>query len=158
MPRVRRHMDANTATRVVTFIQKGHIQRALGLMVGFSRRPVQNVWNRYQETGNVARRFGSGRVRVTTAQEDRYIRLTARRWRTSTVRTIQTALRRATGTRDYSESTPRGPAILKKTFGSPPVNCRTSSKSFKICKGLFKTGQYFLPISARLNFRMTIDA
>lgn len=64
-----------------------------------SRLAVRNVWDRFQETGSVARRRGSGRNRVTTAQEDRYIRLTARRERTVTARALQNRLREATGTR-----------------------------------------------------------
>lgn len=99
MPRIRRHMDLSTTTRAITLIQEGYSQRSVALQLGFSRRAIQNAWNRYQETGMLTRRQGSGRSRKTTAQEDRYVRLTARRERTVTARSLQTRLRQATGTR-----------------------------------------------------------
>lgn len=91
-------MDMFTATRAVTWIEEGNSQRSVALRLGVSRRAVQNVWNRYQETGSIARRRGSGRSRATTAQEDRYIRLCARRERFVTARTLQNRLQRTTGT------------------------------------------------------------
>lgn len=99
MPRIRRHMDLQTTTRAITLIQEGHSQRSIALQLGFSRRAIQNAWNRFQETGSVTRRRGSGRIRATTSQEDRYIRLTARRERIVTARSLQNRLRQATGTR-----------------------------------------------------------
>lgn len=98
MPRIRRHLDNASATRAVTMIEAGQSQRAVALQLGYSRRAIQNLWNRYQETGSVSRRRGSGRIRATTAQEDRYVRLTARRDRTVTARALQNRVRQTTGT------------------------------------------------------------
>ncbi|GFV39986.1 hypothetical protein TNCV_1962571 [Trichonephila clavipes] len=47
--------------------------------VGVARSIAARLWNRFQETGNVRRRPGAGRPRATTATDDRYIQLTARR-------------------------------------------------------------------------------
>lgn len=99
MPGSRCHMDLETASRAVFMLQEGESQRAVARRLGVSRRAIRNVWERYQETGSVARRPGTGRVRATTAQEDRYIRLTARRERTITARHLQNRLRQSTGTR-----------------------------------------------------------
>ncbi|RVE41557.1 hypothetical protein evm_013791 [Chilo suppressalis] len=57
---------------------EGHSQRSVVIRVGVSRRAIRNLWERYQDTGSVARRAGTGRIRATTDQEDRYILLTAR--------------------------------------------------------------------------------
>lgn len=67
----RRHMDMESATRAVVLLQEGNSQRTVALRLGVSRRAIRNVWERYQETGSVARRRGSGRVRATTTQVDR---------------------------------------------------------------------------------------
>lgn len=106
MPGSRRHMDMETASRAVAMLQEGNSQRSVAIRVGVSRRAIRNLWERYQETGSVARRAGTGRTRATTDQEDRYIRLTARRERSITARTLQNRLRQSTGTR-VSEQTIR---------------------------------------------------
>ena len=48
-----------------------HIARTLG----FSRQTIINLFRRFQQTGRTADRPRSGRPRVTTPQEDRYIRV-----------------------------------------------------------------------------------
>lgn len=94
----RRHLDTENAIRAVNMLEQGESQRAVANRIGVSRRAIRNVWERFQETGSVARRPGSGRIRATTRQEDRYIRITARRERTVTARALQTQLRQSTGT------------------------------------------------------------
>lgn len=106
MPGPRRHMNMETAARAVAMLQEGHSQRFVAISIGVSRRAIRNLWERYQETGSIDRRSGSGRARATTAQEDRYIRLTARRDRTITARALQNQLRQSTG-RQVSDQTIR---------------------------------------------------
>ncbi|GFT50919.1 hypothetical protein TNCV_1195201 [Trichonephila clavipes] len=60
----------------------GQTQRSVADAVGVARSIVARLWNRFQETGNVRRRPGAGWPRATTATDDRYIQLTARRNRT----------------------------------------------------------------------------
>lgn len=99
MPGSRVHMDMGTAARAVAMIQEGNSQRSVAIQIVVSHRAIRNAWGRYQETGSVARRRGTGRARATTAQEDRYIRLTARRQRKITARALQNQLRQSTGMR-----------------------------------------------------------
>ena len=99
MPGSRRHLDTENAIRAVNMLEQGKSQRAVANRIGVSRRAIRNVWERFQETGSVARTPRSGRIRATTRQEDRYIRITAHRGeRTVTARALQTQLRQSTGT------------------------------------------------------------
>ncbi|KAJ8708181.1 hypothetical protein PYW08_010547 [Mythimna loreyi] len=95
MPRIRHHMNMETASRAVVLLQEGGSQRAVASRLGVSRRAIRNAWERFQETGSVARRRGSGRTRSTTAKEDRYLRLSAR------------------------QSAPLRPVLYKPDYGKP---------------------------------------
>ncbi|GBO03891.1 hypothetical protein AVEN_225984-1 [Araneus ventricosus] len=50
-----------------------------------SRSMVQRLWNQYQSEDSVSRRHVSGRPRVTTPAEDRFLALSVRRRRSTTV-------------------------------------------------------------------------
>lgn len=137
MPGSRRHIDLETAARAVSLLQEGQSQRYVAMHIGVSRRAIRNVWERYQETGSVARRPGTGRARATTAQEDRYLRLTARRERTVTARTLQILLRQSTGMRvsdssNHSESASRRWTTLQSTSYSTETDEGSPCSTLKI--------------------------
>jgi transposase len=64
-------LDPVIVARIVALIQDGRGQRAR--IVGKSLCAVQNVYQRYEETGLITRRPGSGRKRVTTQRDDRFL-------------------------------------------------------------------------------------
>ena len=105
MPHIRRHIDLPTISKAVTLIQEGHLHRSVALQLGYSRGAIQNVWNHFQEAGTLSRGQGSGGVRATTAKQDRYVRLTARREQFITAHCIQNRLWQATGTSRVSHQT-----------------------------------------------------
>lgn len=103
-------------------IESGRSQRSVALQLGYSRRAIQNLWKGYQETGSVSWRSGSGRIRATTAQEDRYVRLTARRDRNVTARALQNRLHQTTGTL-ASDQTIRNRLHKDQQRSRRPVTC-----------------------------------
>ncbi|GBN80434.1 hypothetical protein AVEN_196681-1, partial [Araneus ventricosus] len=56
------------------------------------------LWQRSQDDGNVSRCYSTGRPRVTTPNEDRYLAVTAKRNRRSTASDLSRQLSSATGT------------------------------------------------------------
>ncbi|GFV38908.1 transposable element Tcb2 transposase [Trichonephila clavipes] len=57
------------------------------------------LWQRFQRTGHVTRQPASGRSRVTTPRQDRYLVISVRRQRGSTTRALGSALTVDTGIR-----------------------------------------------------------
>ncbi|GFT29260.1 transposable element Tcb2 transposase [Trichonephila clavipes] len=65
--------------------------------LNISRQTVSKLWKQFQNDGTVVSRPGQGRKRMTTASEDRYLALTARRNRKATARQLSSELAAATG-------------------------------------------------------------
>jgi transposase len=76
-------LDPVIVARIVALIQDGRGQRETARIVGKSLCAVQNVYQRYEETGLITRRPGSGRKRVTTQRDDRFLVSTSLRNRTA---------------------------------------------------------------------------
>ncbi|GFW70586.1 transposable element Tcb2 transposase [Trichonephila clavipes] len=68
-----------------------------------SSQAVSKLWKQFQNDGTVIRRPGQGRKRMTTASEDRYLALTARRNRKATARQLSSELAAATGAKRLNE-------------------------------------------------------
>ncbi|GFW48714.1 transposable element Tcb2 transposase [Trichonephila clavipes] len=99
-----RELPEFMAWRVIGRLESGQTQRSVADAVGVARSIVARLWNRFRETGNVRRRPGAGRSRATTATDDRYIQLTARRNRTENATQLQRQLLLATGRRVPSQT------------------------------------------------------
>ncbi|GFW96614.1 HTH_Tnp_Tc3_2 domain-containing protein [Trichonephila clavipes] len=59
---------------------------------------ISRLWQRFQDDGNVSRCYSTGRPRVTTPNEDRYLAATAKRNRRNTASDLSRQLSSATGT------------------------------------------------------------
>lgn len=90
--RLTRHVTNEEAARIIALIQDGRSQRYVAGVIGVQQSTISRVVNRYQETGQLTRRPGQGRGRVTSVVDDRYLRLTALGIRHTNARRLQTDL------------------------------------------------------------------
>ncbi|KFM57474.1 Transposable element Tcb1 transposase, partial [Stegodyphus mimosarum] len=66
--------------------------------LGIAQNVISRLWQRFQDDGNVRRRYSTGRPRVTTPNEDQYLAVTAKgNWR-SIASDLSRQLSSATGT------------------------------------------------------------
>ncbi|GFW33401.1 transposable element Tcb2 transposase [Trichonephila clavipes] len=71
--------------RAVGWMEMGLSQADAARRLNVSRSVVQRLWDQYQSEDSVSRRPVPGRPRATTSAEDRFLALSARRRRTTTV-------------------------------------------------------------------------
>ncbi|GFW02870.1 transposable element Tcb2 transposase [Trichonephila clavipes] len=74
-------------------------QTEVSRILNVDQSVISRLWQRFQRTGDVTRQPVSGRPRVTTPRQDRYLVISARRQRGSTARALGSALTVATGIR-----------------------------------------------------------
>ncbi|GFU81025.1 HTH_Tnp_Tc3_2 domain-containing protein [Trichonephila clavipes] len=96
----RKHLDYFLRGRIIGRLECGRIQLEVSEKLGIAQSVISRFWKRFQDDGNVSRCYSTGRPRVTTPNENRYIYLavTAKRNRRSTTSDLSRQLSSATGT------------------------------------------------------------
>ncbi|KFM70283.1 Transposable element Tcb2 transposase, partial [Stegodyphus mimosarum] len=92
------HLEESVKWRIIGRLEAGQSIMETATCLNISRQTVSKLWKQFQNDGSVVRRPGQGRKRMTTASEDRYLALTARRNRKATARQLSSELAAATGT------------------------------------------------------------
>ncbi|KAM8770935.1 chromobox protein homolog 3-like isoform 2-T5 [Rhynchonycteris naso] len=87
------------AWRAIERLEAGQTQTTVATALGTSQSVISRLWNRFQETGTVQRRRGQGRPSATTARDDHFLALLARRNRCSNATELQGQFLAATGRR-----------------------------------------------------------
>ena len=100
----RRHLSEQERGIAIGLIRQGLSLRNVGRQLGVSQSVIWRLSNRYQQT--VRERARSGRPRILTPQQDRFVVLAARRERTATANNIRAQLRTAANV-NVSEQTIR---------------------------------------------------
>ncbi|GBN98117.1 Transposable element Tcb2 transposase [Araneus ventricosus] len=98
----------------------GGASRETGLKARVS--VVCNLWKQFQDTGSIERKPGQGRPRATTATEDRYLSIIARRNMSATAFQLSHDLYAATGTR-VSRVTVSKTLLETRLFARRPAVC-----------------------------------
>ncbi|GFU72313.1 uncharacterized protein TNCV_1136421 [Trichonephila clavipes] len=93
----RRHLDDFLRGRIIGRLECGRTQLEVSEVLGIAQSVLSRLWQRFQDDGNVSRCYSTGRPRVTTPNEDRYLAVTAKRNRRSTASDLSRQLSSATG-------------------------------------------------------------
>ncbi|GBM26185.1 hypothetical protein AVEN_197004-1 [Araneus ventricosus] len=80
----RKHLDDFLRGRIIGRLECGRTQLEVSKELGIAQSVISRLWQRFQDDGNVSRCYSTGRPRVTTPKEDRYLAVTAKRNRRST--------------------------------------------------------------------------
>ena len=95
---VRRKLTIEEANRAIGMLQSGSVQQEVANLFNVSQSVISRLNNRFNETGSELERPRNDGPRKTTAAEDRFVTLSARREPLSTCRQLSRRLFNATGT------------------------------------------------------------
>ncbi|GFX85627.1 transposable element Tcb1 transposase [Trichonephila clavipes] len=93
----RKHLDDFLRGRIFGRLECGRTQLEVSEELGIAQSVIPMFWQRFQDDGNVSRCYSTGRLRVTTPNEDRYLSVTVKRNRRSTKSDLSRKLSSATG-------------------------------------------------------------
>ncbi|GFU24404.1 transposable element Tcb1 transposase [Trichonephila clavipes] len=94
----RKHLDDFLRGRIIGLLECGRTQLEVSVELGIPQSVISRLWQRFQDDGNVSRCYSTGRLRVTTPNEDRYLAVTAKTNRRSTASDLSRQLSSATST------------------------------------------------------------
>ncbi|GFV66049.1 uncharacterized protein TNCV_1440561 [Trichonephila clavipes] len=122
----RRRLPNSLRWRAVGWMEMGLSQADVARRLNVSRSVVQRLWDQYQSEDSVSRRPVPGRPRATTPAEDRFLALSARRRRTTTVPQLVADHFQASGRR-ISATTVRNRLHNAGLYARRPVVCVPST-------------------------------
>ncbi|GFW14565.1 uncharacterized protein TNCV_2358891 [Trichonephila clavipes] len=118
----RRRLPNSLRWRAVGWMEMGLSEADAARRLNVSRSVVQRLWDQYQSEDSVSRRPVPGRPRATTPAEDRFLALSSRRRRTTTVPQIVADHFQASGRR-ISATTVRNRLHNAGLYARRPVVC-----------------------------------
>ncbi|GFT29783.1 transposable element Tcb2 transposase [Trichonephila clavipes] len=77
----RNHLDDFPRGRMIGKLEEGRTVTSVAAEFRINKSVVSRAWKAFQTTGTSVRKVGGGRLRTTTAGDDRYIILQAKRGR-----------------------------------------------------------------------------
>ncbi|KFM73254.1 Transposable element Tcb1 transposase, partial [Stegodyphus mimosarum] len=118
----RTHVDEFLRGRIIGRLECGRTQPEVSDELGISQSVISRLWQRFQDDGNVSRRYIRSRPRVTTPNADRYLAVTAKRNRRSTASDLSRQLSSATDTTISRQTLYRRLGMIG-LYARRPVRC-----------------------------------
>ncbi|GFY04015.1 transposable element Tcb2 transposase [Trichonephila clavipes] len=92
----RNHLNDFTRGRMIGNLEEGCTVTSVAAEFGINKSVISRAWKAFQNTGSAVRKVGGGHPRTTTAGDDRYIILQAKRGRWQSASVITQKLSTAT--------------------------------------------------------------
>ncbi|GFY14856.1 transposable element Tcb2 transposase [Trichonephila clavipes] len=118
----RNHLDNFTRGRMIGKLEEGHTVTSVAAEFGINKSVVSCAWKAFQTTGTVVKKVGGCRPRTTSAGDDRYIILQAKRGRRKSTSVIPQQLSTATE-REVSRFTVARRLHKEGLFARRPERC-----------------------------------
>jgi transposase len=118
----RNHLTEEFRWRAIGRLEAGQSQAEVARWLNVSRSVVPRLWNQFQQSQTASRRYSPGRPRITSARDDRYLRISALRNMRDTPTQLRYALSSSTGTL-VSASTVRRRLHEGGLYARRPVVC-----------------------------------
>ena len=116
------HLSINQMWRAIGRIEGGHTQRQVANWLKVSPSVISRLWKRFETTGDVAEGHKTGRPRITTSNQDRFMKILARRDKKIAARRVVCELQTATGVR-ISAQTVRNRLHSVGLYARRPIRC-----------------------------------
>ncbi|GFX38348.1 HTH_Tnp_Tc3_2 domain-containing protein [Trichonephila clavipes] len=94
----RKHLEDFLRDKIIERLECERTHLEVSEELGFVQSVISRLWQRFRDDGNVSKCYSTGRFRVTTPNEDRYLAVTAKRYRRSTASDLSRQLSSATRT------------------------------------------------------------
>ena len=134
----RNHLDDFTRGRMVGKLEEGRSVTSVAEEFGINKSDVSHAWKAFQTTGTAVRKVGGGRPRKTTAVDDRYIVLQAKRARNQSASAIAQQRCTATGRQvsrfTVSRRLHKGGLFARRPERCVPLNVGHRRHRFEWCK------------------------
>ncbi|GFW73688.1 transposable element Tcb2 transposase [Trichonephila clavipes] len=155
----RNHLDDFTRGSMIEKLEEGRTVTSVPAEFGINKRvSFRALGKRSKTTGTAVRKVGGGRPRTTTAGDDRYIILQAKRGRRQSASVIAQQLSKATG-RQVSRFTVARRLQKGGLFAHRPKRCLALNVDHRLhflqwCREHKKTGQLINGVMSSLRMRV----
>ncbi|GFV04645.1 transposable element Tcb2 transposase [Trichonephila clavipes] len=126
----RNHLDDFTRGRMIGKLEEVRTVTSVAAEFGINKSVISRAWKAFQTTGTAVRKVGGDLLRTTTARDDRYIILQAKRGRQQSASVIAQQLSTATG-RQVSRFTVARRLHKGDLFARRPEHCLPLKVDFR---------------------------
>ncbi|GFU24758.1 transposable element Tcb2 transposase [Trichonephila clavipes] len=153
----RNHLDDFTRGRMIGKLEEGRTVTSVAAEFRINKSVVSRAWKAFQTTGTAVRKVGSGQPKTTTAGDDQYINLQAKRGRHQSASVIaqqlSTTTRRQVSRFTGARRIHKGSLFARRPERCLPLKVDHRRHRLQWCEST-KTGQLINGVVSSLRMRV----